>query len=437
MSSFSKIWDFIRGSKSLLYPSFSIDQIRVLTSGYKDEEFIANDAYFEIRIAEQFLENRREYWNEYNPLTVVLINHIFNEKRQDFPFVVGPALLKSLELLDGSERVRYRNTRVIGPTPYFGDDVSLFVGLFRVRTRDWAKQSLSLLETFAKSFDSTKLSNYLNIAGPLMDGINSFFGMGSDMDFRLGQRMSFTDPSLLNTSPFTSGYSVMLRTSNPSINDKTFWVKDEELFHGTSENDLKIYKDSDYVLYYITHMTERGDYATFNFNKEWSRLRDLIWIDNMAAAQSGFGQLISMIRKSPELINKDKNRLSALYTKLYRNEIDAKNATRLAPPALPAPTSLLTTPTEDGLKAFDMAINEFSNNFDNKTINAFSVGKKFYEEATIIPTFEPKGNIDEGYIEEVFQMPILNQPVLVEADPNEFADMLISSAPSISGSWKI
>lgn len=184
-------------------------------------------------------------------------------------------------------------------------------------------------------------------------------------------------------------------------------------------------------------MIERGDYATFDFNKEWSRLRDLIWIDNMAAAQSGFGQLISMIRKSPELINKDKNRLSTLYTRLYRKEIDAKNATRPAPPALPPPTSLLTPPTEDGLKAFDIAINEFSNNFDNKTINAFSVGKKFYEEAIIIPTFEPKGNIDEGYIEEVFQMPILNQPVLVEADPNEFADMLISAAPSFSGSWKI
>ena len=47
--------------------------------GVSTKKFAANEAYFEIRINEQFLRDKREYWNEYNPLTLVYSEFIYAE----------------------------------------------------------------------------------------------------------------------------------------------------------------------------------------------------------------------------------------------------------------------------------------------------------------------------------------------------------------------
>lgn len=110
MSFVTKIWRRIKSTPTVLYPAFRIPARRVVDEDTSGRDFVAGETYFEIIVCEQFLQNKREYWTEFNPMTVVLSNFIYDNARQSYPFIVGPNLLKGLEeQLKGTESVRYRD----------------------------------------------------------------------------------------------------------------------------------------------------------------------------------------------------------------------------------------------------------------------------------------------------------------------------------------
>lgn len=230
---FSTIWSKITHSESKIYPSFSIPTQNIIDETnckVELEEFSAGNSYLQVRIREQFIKDKREYWNEYNPLSIVLTEMIYDGKHSMFPFIVGPGLLRSIEELEGNEGVHYRNTRIVGPVPYQGDDVALFIGLYRIKTKDWAKQAISLLESVAGSFDTNRLSEYLKIAQPILHGIEDFFGMGEQMQYRLGVRTAFTDPSIHSAETLKPGHVVLLRSDESHVDCNKFWLKEGRLF---------------------------------------------------------------------------------------------------------------------------------------------------------------------------------------------------------------
>ena len=85
MNFIKRIWEKIRRSESVLFPTFQID-----SSKYLDENksvglpIKPRKNYFEISLTEQFLKNRREYWNEYIPLTLFLTEFIYANERNRF-----------------------------------------------------------------------------------------------------------------------------------------------------------------------------------------------------------------------------------------------------------------------------------------------------------------------------------------------------------------
>jgi hypothetical protein len=97
----------------------------------------------------------------------------------------------------------------------------------RVKTKDWARPALSLLESIAKVFGPSKLTSYLNISGTLLDGIEGFIGLGDEMQFRLGQRDVFSDSETRQGNLFKPSYFVNVRDEEGA--KKTFWVKEDQL----------------------------------------------------------------------------------------------------------------------------------------------------------------------------------------------------------------
>lgn len=323
MSVISRIWDRITRSPTQVYAAFRIPSDRVVNSSTANEPFGADDAYFELRLAEQFLRDRREYHQGFIPVTLLLTEFIYEGQRRSFPFVVGPSLLQDLEQLEGDERVRYRNTRAAGPIPYRGDNVDLFVGLFRVKTKDWAKQALSLLESVGKAFDTSKLTSFISITNPLVDSIESFLGMSDDMQFRIGQRDSYTDPVGNNpATQFRAGYFVMIRSDQQDVDEDHFWVKQNQLFHGSSSDQLQPYQNRDYILLHINRLEARNDHTTFDFHEEWRKAQDQLWKDNKEGALDHLRELTYMIQRSPDLIPKHRDVLIAMYRNYFKEEMD-------------------------------------------------------------------------------------------------------------------
>lgn len=74
-------------------------------------------------------------------------------------------------------------------------------------------------------FDTSKLTNYLNISGPIMAGIESFLDMKDD-----------------------------------------------------TASQLRHYRDQDYILYQVSRLDKRNDYSTFDFHRQWLDVQNDICI---------------------------------------------------------------------------------------------------------------------------------------------------------------
>ena len=224
-----------------------------------------------------------------------------------------------MEQVKESHEVSYINTRVVGPTPYLGDQVALFTGLFRVRTKSWAVQALDLLQSVATTFDSSKLTKYINISEPLMSGVEGFLGM-EDMELRLAQRIEYTDSTIANINKFQPGYWVMIRSKN-EVKKEDIYVKDNKLMILDKHGQLKEYNNNDYIIYSVEKLTKRYDYSEFDFHKIVKKIKEAIWDGNSKKSKDLFHSLFYSISVNEDLTQIQKNELQLFYQDLVKNEI--------------------------------------------------------------------------------------------------------------------
>lgn len=328
MTWIQSVWNGISRHRTVVYPSFRVDPTRVILpdgDAVETTSFASDASYIEIRIVDQFLRDQREYWNEYRPLTIVATELIFAGKRTAFPFVVGPSILANVDQVKEGDNIRYRNTRVAGPAPYMGDDVDLFIGLFRMRTRNWAEQALGLLETVARAFDATKLSNYVSIAKPLSSGLDLFFGM-EDLELRLGQRDSLSGPQAIGAvHRLAPGYFTLVRAEH-QLDPNQFWLRNGRLCTGADNTSLTPFSEADHLVVSIQASAVRDDYTTFDFHRLLLSAIDKIWESKIEESQAQIIEAIRAIRQSPDLISPDKNRLMTAYVADYKAERTRKDS---------------------------------------------------------------------------------------------------------------
>src|SRR5271165_169358 len=202
---------------------FRVPEDHVLDGDFASVSIRPNANYFQIRLAEMYLRDKREYWRDFNPLTISVSDFLYGTKRQNVPFFIGNQLLQNIRpYLDG-QYVELRNTRIVGPVPYLGDDVGLFIGLVRVQANDLASKFFKLLETIVKAFDLTSLSRYLEIAEPLGEGLNSLLGM-KENELRFGFRDVFTAKDG-DSHRFRQGYLACVNCTEQDLSPDILWVK--------------------------------------------------------------------------------------------------------------------------------------------------------------------------------------------------------------------
>lgn len=332
----------IRQRESIEYASFPIPSQRVVLT--PDAGSIATytpwETYFEVRMTQMHLRNQGEYWRDFLPLGSILLEFTFEGKQQTVPVVVGPDRLKQAQKFEKDDRVSYFNVRIAGPYPYEGDDVSLFVGLFRMQTHDWAKQALGLLENVAEAFDTTRLTSFLDISGPIVGGIEAFLDM-DDIEFRVGDQRSFATaptPPTVSTSGtsafnlFAPRYIVYIRVRSTELPDQQrtrFWVKDGRLTTGTSADDLEDYRESDFILVQLRAMTTRSDYTRFDFHRrDWKKVSDYLSEGNQDAALKAWQLLIANLAQTTDVLPRQRRALLDFYKGRYRAELDFHEAAK-------------------------------------------------------------------------------------------------------------
>ena len=247
----------------------------VLDSSDEPRLFASQQHYFEIRLLEMFLRDQREYWRTFVPLTVAFSEFLYAGKREAVPFLVGNQLLAQIQKLVEGENVEYRNTRLAGPIPYSGGDVSLFVGLFRSQVSDLSGRLWKVLEEVIKAFDVSQMSRYLDIARPLQGGLMELVGM-KEVEYRVGERQEFSEPNPSlpkQPSSFREGCFAYINCEQKELQIEQLWVKDGALHVGGGRDSLRRLNAHDYCLVQIAQVPLRNDYTTFPFHRTWQEVQ--------------------------------------------------------------------------------------------------------------------------------------------------------------------
>jgi len=323
MSNIKELFKKLRGKKTIQYPHFQITPNHVLDREFTKGEFKAGEDYFEIRLVRHFLKYQRSYWKEYDPITIVLTEFIHGNSIKAFPFIVGPELLKGKVDLQDDDNISYVNTRVAGPTPYQGDQMVIFTGLFGMKTKDWAKKSLNLIQNVASAFNAAILTNYLNIASPLLTGIEDFLSM-KDMELRIGQRNEMKDSSLADGSQFRPGVWVLIK-SEKNIEQNTVWLQNDKLYIGNNKDSLEEYKEDDYLIYSIEKLKTRHDYKTLNFHITFRKIEELIINNQKGAAKAERYKLGTEVAACDDLIESQKTKILDIYDGIIRTKLEEDN----------------------------------------------------------------------------------------------------------------
>ena len=298
-----------RSEERKLY--FRVPEDHVLDGNFASVRIKPNANYFQIRLAEMYLRDKREYWRDFNPLTLSVSDFLYDTRRQNIPFFVGNQLLQNIRpYLDG-QYVELRNTRILGPVPYVGDDVGLFVGLVRVQASDLATRFFNLLEKVVKAFDLTSLSRYLEIAKPLGEGLNSFLGM-KENELRFGFRDVFTAEEG-DAHCFRQGYLACVNCAENEQTPEFLWIKEGRLFTGTRD-DCRPAAEHDYCLVKIECLEQRSDYQVLPFYRLWEDVRAVLLGRDTLKAQWKKIELLQALANSLDLTDEHRDALIEFFT---------------------------------------------------------------------------------------------------------------------------
>jgi len=296
----------------------------VLVPGYTSRAFEQDQAYFSISLSEMFLADARRLWQGLAPLTVAVAEFQYAGQKQIVPFVVGKDLLASIEPYLNGDNVEFRNTKILGPCPYTGGDVSLFVGLFQTAASSPATEFFSVLGEIAGAFDLTGLAGYLPAAKALSTGLGRLLGL-SGTHLKVGTRDEFTAGEG-GLSQFRDGFLAYVNCAKDEL-AAPLWFKDGSLHSGSTADSTRSVTEYDHCVVRLEWRAERNDYTSLPFHRSWNTTRTLIWANETDKARSSFLDLVQQVAGSPDLTQRHRLGLLAAYRANFQAELETYRAT--------------------------------------------------------------------------------------------------------------
>lgn len=267
--------------------------------------------YFQIRINELYLKNKRNWYKEYAPMVFVVSEYTYNGKEETVPFIVGPQIMDKFGQSLPDDMV-FLNTRVAGLHPFKGGQITLSVILYEYQVGDYREKFLRTLESTANIFSfATAFNTYIKIAGVLFDGLESLLSL-QNVNPLIGLRIQMDQ----DAGDLRSGYFVLINTPEGTINENQLWVKNNQLLFGDSLTTAKPFREADYTLYSILHDEDRNDLTALPFHQLWQDVKKEAAIpgeDSGKTAVAYLATLSQAILTSPDLTEKHAFNLISKY----------------------------------------------------------------------------------------------------------------------------
>jgi hypothetical protein len=269
----------------------------------------ANEQYFETRINELYLTNKREWFINYDPMAIALAEFRYAGQPTAIPFVVGPSMIEKIgnKLPQG---MVFADTRVVGPQPYRGDGLALTVILYRLKRDDMLRRLLKVVESTSKTLDFTGATSlYTKVASAVLDGIEEVTGADKATIPVLGRRQDFR--------PVECGYYALIDGSAPAPPEERLWVRKRQLVLGDSLENAEPFRVADYLLFSIFRV-RREDVSGLPFYPSYVQVMDEAQRANRKdvweSAKVKMSALYSLLHASPDLTRSHAEELTQQWT---------------------------------------------------------------------------------------------------------------------------
>ncbi|MBV9446657.1 MAG: hypothetical protein JO345_12280 [Streptosporangiaceae bacterium] len=235
---------FRERGKHLAWQRLDDDQVVGPASG---TEIGVDQGYFIIRLSEVYLARSRTLWRKFYPVVHAWGATVTGQEH-------GLAAPTQLQQISGAglDRVVTVNTRLIGPTPYRGGDVSLVAGLYAVPGDDAAQALVATISALTTLTGSAIPAG--TIAKVVTDGVDKLLGLDKTT-LRLGICDTFYPGNLLRT-----GFHVGLGADLAEVDFSRLWLRDGHLMKGPDPFAAKPYQDHDYVVVEVERREVREDW---------------------------------------------------------------------------------------------------------------------------------------------------------------------------------
>jgi hypothetical protein len=264
------------------------------------QSFDPGQHYFSVIINEMFLRENRQWFDIFDPMTLVLTEFLYDGKQVQVPFVVGPTMLegKVKKIPNG---MSITDTKVAGVIPYVGGNFALTIVLAKVRRASYAKRLLSFVETVSSVFPhGAALGSQLALAKTVLAGTDALFGLKDDVLPLAGHRWEY-DPGV--TPWLQPGFFALVNTDIAQLPIDSLRVKAGRLHLAADPTDAGFRRD-DFLLYSVNWLERRSDVTELPFYRLFkSALRQAGGADAGAwsRAKAGLATLYQEMLTSPDL----------------------------------------------------------------------------------------------------------------------------------------
>ena len=334
------LWELVTGwidqdRTKLLF--FSMEPGQILDEQIAAHTAVSGQDYFRLRVAEMFLTKRVQAAKSWDPAVHSLVRCNFANQTIELPNIADSTRLGSLQSRGGGDVIA--NNLVLTPTmPFNGGTIDVIAALVAIERQNYLGNALKLLTGFAGLLNVAQVSTVLNLAQPLVAGVQDLFGDGRGA-LHIGLQQSFA------ASELRTSYIVVLRAREGEVDRHQLVVANRQLcLRGSSTAEAtRPFEGFDYMLLKIEVFSDRDDWMQLTAIREpWEEAIKALGDGNRDRADTHLVRAKTNALLAPELTEADKTRVLQKLDSQYVLRRDALAVPGLVPDELPSLQEMLT-----------------------------------------------------------------------------------------------
>lgn len=266
------------------------------------ESIEINENYIEIWLKSLRIVDVRKGLSKFHPVahSFISIPYFGSIEPAEFNMVTKPGKLEELNS-NNIDRVISVNKQMLDKIPYRGGNIDLDIGLYSIKSQDLAGPYLTLLEDISSKAGVSFVNQALQFAEPLKTGINLLTGGGDDSIFEIGLSTTFEGVNL------KTGYYVVIRSERNDLDPLKLSVSPDN-FKLLYEGDRV--EDYPYLVFEIKKSVRKQIWWNeVKIQEGYKEIEDAYNRNNQDDLYSAFKQFQRIVQLSPNLIEKDKQRV--------------------------------------------------------------------------------------------------------------------------------